>query len=141
MKKILQIGILVILSIFLAFELSGQDLVYQPKNPAFGGSYLNYSWLLSSADTQNKFKDPAEEGQLGRDADPLDQFTESLNRQILNQLSREIVNAQFGESGLSEGSYLFGDYQIEVSPGLGGLNITIFDLVTGGQTQITVPYY
>jgi curli production assembly/transport component CsgF len=23
----------------------GQDFVYQPKNPAFGGSYLNYSWL------------------------------------------------------------------------------------------------
>lgn len=134
-------AVILILCVGIALGLRGQDLIYQPKNPAFGGSYLNYSWLLNSADAQNRLKDPAEEVGFGRDEDPLTQFTESLNRQVLNQLSREIVNSQFGEGGLSEGSFLFGDYQVEVSAGLGGLNIIIFDLVNGGQTQITVPYY
>ena len=37
--------------------MNAQDLVYKPKNPAFGGDTFNYQWLLSSAESQNKLKD------------------------------------------------------------------------------------
>ncbi len=122
-------------------KAGGQDLIYQAKNPAFGGNYLNYSWMLSSADTQNKIEDPDERDPFGANDDPLAQFSESLNRQLLNQLSREIFDSQFGEGGLTEGSFVFGDFQVDISPGIEGININIFDILTGGQTQITVPYY
>jgi curli production assembly/transport component CsgF len=33
-------------------------LVYKPRNPAFGDTF-NYQWLASSAESQNKFKEPS----------------------------------------------------------------------------------
>jgi curli production assembly/transport component CsgF len=29
------------------------------RNPAFGGDTFNYQWLASSAESQNKFKEPS----------------------------------------------------------------------------------
>ena len=66
----------------------GQDFTYTPLNPAFGGNYLNYSWLLNSANAQNTLTDP-NQGSNGRNS--LDRFTESLNNQLLNQLSRNLL--------------------------------------------------
>lgn len=120
---------------------AGQNLVYQPKNPAFGGHYLNYSWLLSAATAQDTFEDPEEARRQEEGEGVLESFSEALNRQLLNQLSREIIEAQFGESGLEPGSYLLGDFQIDILSGLDGIVINIFDLSTGGQTQITIPYF
>ena len=34
-------------------QLFAQDLVYTPKNPAFGGEVFNYQWMLNSANVQN----------------------------------------------------------------------------------------
>lgn len=113
---------------------SAQDFVYQPINPAFGGNVLNYGWMLNSANAQNPFSDEKEE------ENTLDQFTESLNQQLLNQLSRDLISDQFGEEGLTEGTYQFGDFQIDITPGLDGLVIIITDFATGGQTSITIPY-
>lgn len=129
--------------IFLTFSLglNGQDFVYQPKNPAFGGHYLNYTWLLSSANAQDTFEDPEEAAKEAEEDNLLNDFSESLNRQLLSQLTRNIITSQFGEDQLSEGSYVFGDFQIDIAPGFEGLVITIFDLGTGGETQVIVPYY
>ena len=33
----------------------GQQLTYEPINPAFGGDTFNYNWLISSANAQNGF--------------------------------------------------------------------------------------
>jgi curli production assembly/transport component CsgF len=45
---------------FVVYSISlagfAQDL-YKPKNPAFGGDTFNYQWMISSAESQNKFKD------------------------------------------------------------------------------------
>lgn len=116
-----------------------QDMVYQAKNPAFGGNTFNYQWLQSSAQSQDKLKDPDAKDPMKRDA--LQDFKENLNRQILNQLSRQFVVSQFGEDGLAPGSYTLGDYQIEVTEGGSGINIQITDTITGNQTTVTVPYY
>jgi curli production assembly/transport component CsgF len=131
----------VVLATLASFSLArGQDLIYQPRNPAFGGHYLNYSWLLSSASAQDNTEDP-EEAAKKQGEGQLESFSESLNRQLLNQLSRQIIEKQFGETGLETGSYLLGNFQVDIVSGLDGLYITIFDISTGGQTQITIPYF
>lgn len=114
-------------------------MVYQPKNPAFGGDTFNYNWLLSSAQAQNLLEDPSF-ADLETD-NTLDEFAESLNRQLLNQLSRELVTNQFGENGLSEGSFTLGNFQVDVSNNLEGLVISIFDIVAGEQTQVIIPHF
>lgn len=122
-------------------QLQAQDLVYQPKNPAFGGDTFNYQWLQSSAQAQDKTKDPdAQVNSLLRRS-PLQDFEENLNRQVLNQLSRQLVAAQFGEEGLEPGSYTVGNYQIDVAEGGSGISIVIVDIGTGDRTTVTIPYF
>lgn len=129
---------------FVAGKTYAQDFVYTPKNPAFGGSPYNYSWLLSSAQAQNTTKEATSTSTSSSStssANTLANFTQSLNQQILSQLSRQIVSKEFGENGLSAGTYVLGDYQIQVADQSSGLNITIVDNKTGSQTSVVVPYF
>lgn len=118
---------------------AAQDFVYEPKNPAFGGNFYNYQWMLSSAQAQNSYKAPADEDKRN-DRDALADFQQSLNRQILNQLSSQLITSQFGEGGIQEGQYIIGNYQIDVAPGTNGVNIVILDVNTGSQTTVTIPF-
>lgn len=126
-----------------AAPADAQDLVYEPKNPAFGGgNTFNYSWLLSAAQAQNTIDDPsAAATQSIFQQDPLKQFEQSLNQQILSQLAQKLVGNKFGAStqGLQEGAYTVGSYQIVVTPNGGGFSIQITDSNTGNQTTISVP--
>lgn len=124
----------------LAAHVSGQDFVYTPKNPAFGGDTFNYNWLLSSAQVQDLTEDP-NAASFGSSRSTTDSFAESLNSLLLNQLSRELITTQFGEDGFSDGTYEIGDFQIDVATTLEGLTITVFDLAQGEQTQIVIPYF
>jgi curli production assembly/transport component CsgF len=125
------------LAALAARPAAAQDFVYQPTNPAFGGSYLNYSWLLSSAQAQNLYQD---QGTSRFQRDPLADFEQSLQRQILSQLSREIVSSRFGGIDFTqEGRFDLGDFIIEVTPGLNGLNVSIFNVLTGDESVVTVP--
>lgn len=119
-------------------EAQAQDFVYEPKNPSFGGgNTFNYQWLLSSASAQNTVEEPAKTGTTA--ADPLNSFAENLNRQILSQLTNRFITSQFGSGPVKEGSYTVGGYQIEVTPGAGGVSIQITDAGTGNQTTVTIP--
>lgn len=120
---------------------SGQDLVFKFINPAFGGDTFNYQWLLSSAEAQNTFEEESSSLMSDYTNDPLADFESSLNRQILSQLSRKLIDSQFGEDELGPGTYVFGNYQIEIGEQDGGLNVVIFDLSNGGQSTIFIPYY
>ena len=118
---------------------AAQEFVYQPTNPAFGGSPLNYSWMLSSANAQKRFEDDTVD-RFRRD--PLADFESSLQRQILSQLSRELVRERFGDIDLTqEGTFDLGDFVIEVIPGLEGINIRIFNRLTGEESVVTVPAF
>ena len=96
-------------------SLSAQDLVYKPVNPAFGGDTFNYQWLLSSANAQNLFEREDQLGSTFNQGTTIDDFTESLNRQLLSQLSRQVITNQFGEDGLADGAYTVGNFQIDVA--------------------------
>lgn len=121
----------------LAPTAAAQQLTYQPTNPAFGGSPLNYNWMLQSAQLQNQFKEDDTDRFF---RDPLADFEQSLQRQILNQLSRELITNRFGDLDLTQpGTFNLGDFQIEVVPGIDGISIRIFNLLTGEETVVTVP--
>jgi curli production assembly/transport component CsgF len=123
-------------------KLSAQDLVYEPKNPSFGGNTFNYQWMLSSAQAQNKISEKTDDPFSRYERDPLKDFQNSLNQQVLAQLSRQLVVNQFGDSneGLKEGVYEVGNFRIEVVPTGSGISVTIFDIATGNQTNVNIPF-
>ena len=133
MKTIIFFTILLITSM----RLGAQEIIYRPINPSFlGGNPYNATWLLANAEAQNDFK----ETNLGyENKSELEQFTESLNRQLLNQLSRDLFQQEYGSSSFTVGTYTFGSLVVEITPTTGGLNIDIFDINTGEQTQIIIP--
>lgn len=123
--------------LFLMLQLNAQEIVYKPINPSFlGGNPFNASWLLNQANAQNKFK---EAGTDKIKKSELDKFSESLNRQLLNQLSRDLFKDRFGDEGIQAGTFTFGSLVVEISPGLEGMTFDIFDTTTGEQTTIVIP--
>lgn len=130
-------GLLVLL--LTSHLVQAQDFVYEPKNPAFGGgNTFNYSWLLSSAQAQNTITDPAASA-ASAVPDPLASFTANLNQQVLAQLSSRLIASQFGQGAIKAGSYSVGNYQIQITPGAGGISVQVTDTSTGNQTTITIP--
>lgn len=130
--------ILILALLGLTASSFSQDLVYTPKNPAFGGSPANFSWLISSANNQNLF---TEERTSRFERDPLSDFENSLKRQVLSQLTRDVVLNQFGEGELEESRFEFGEFTIDVTPGPDGVEIRIFKILTGDETSITIPNF
>lgn len=116
-------------------------MIYEPKNPAFGGNPANYSWLKNSAQTQNQHEE-TRDARLARD--PLQDFQASLQRQVLSQLTRDIVRRQFDlEEGevMDESRFEFGEFTIDLQPGVDGVTVLISNIMTGEETSITVPSF
>ena len=138
MKKLLYIFTFTATFLFAGtLQAMAQDFVYTPVNPAFGGNYLNYSWMLSSANAQNKYQESSD---FGFNQDPLADFEQQLQRQILSELTRNVIQDRFGEIDLSQqNSFTFGEFSININPGANGVEINIFNTSTGQQTTVTVP--
>ena len=134
------LAIVLFLSI-LGQESKAQDFVFTFVNPAFGGNPYNYSWLLQSADKQNKYDDKEQkEADDFFSRDPLENFQEDLNYSILSNLSNKISNDLLGTNqSLSPGNYEIGDYNIRITKKSNGINITIMDQKTGNSTTMLIP--
>ena len=134
--------LLIFVCMFLMFgNISfSTPLVYTPINPSFGGSPFNSTWLLSSAQAQNKLTEHKEPWKMP-ERNPIEDFKNSLDRQILYNLSRKIVDGAFGEEGFEAGHYDLDDYTIDVSSDNGGIKVMLIDTATGNETVIEVPYY
>lgn len=129
--------LLLTFSIFLfSGGIFAQDLVYKPISPFFGGDTFAYQQILASASAQNDFTEDSASREQGSD---LDNFTESLNRRMLSALSQSLFQQQLGDADLTVGTYSFGDLLVEITPGAGGLNVSILNTATGEQTQIIIP--
>ena len=138
MNRTLHFSGLLVLLLFSRLA-QAQDFVYEPKNPAFsGGNTFNYSWLLSSAQAQNTITDPVASASAAVQ-DPLASFTTNLNQQVLAQLSSRLIASQFGQGAIRAGNYNVGNYQIQITPGPGGIAVQVTDTSTGNQTTITIP--
>ncbi len=129
-------------SVFFVFFgvllVHGQQLVYTPTNPNFGGDTFNYQFLLQSAQSQNSFTAPSTRNQ--NQLSDLERFRENLNNQLLSQISRSLFTQQFGENGtLEPGTFTFGSLVVEVFESSEGLVIDILNTGDGDQTQIVLP--
>lgn len=123
-------------TLFSMCYVHSQAFVYKPKNPAFGGESFNYQWLLSSAESQNSFTAADDSEELTE----LEEFTQNLNRQLLNRINRLILDGQFNIDGdLQPGVYNFGSLSVEVFESTEGLVVNILDTDTGEQTQVIIP--
>ncbi|SRX54025.1 curli production assembly/transport component CsgF [Aequorivita sp. CIP111184] len=115
-----------------------QQFSYSPLNPAFGGDTFNYNWLLSSATSQNKLTAPAN---ASNQQSELEQFGANLNRQVLSQISRILLQQQLGGLGNldQEGTFTYGTLNVEIFQSDEGLVINILDTSNGEETQVIVP--
>ncbi|MFT5235560.1 MAG: curli production assembly/transport component CsgF [Shewanella sp.] len=106
------------------------ELVYTPINPSFGGSPLNGSYLLNKANAQNDHEADSS------DKDFVTRFKESLERNILNEITRKVAKGD-----VTDGTYDTGDFRIEVATVGDGVMLTITNLTTGEVTVIEMPVY
>jgi len=117
---------IVILLLFISSYSFGQQLVYTPKNPAFGGDTFNYAWLLNSANAQNSFEDDDLFGSF-------DSFNSLTNP--LGDSFNGLGNNQTPDIGTSTD----GNLHYEVYESTEGLVINVLDITTGEQSQIIIP--
>lgn len=143
--------VFLLVSVLFGGYLEAQDLVYKPINPAFGGDTFNYQWLLNSADSQNKYKEPVND--LYKPQTELERFKENLNNQLLNYISRSLFQQQYDDGtttggtgtgtgtggGLQQGTFVFGSLSVEVYPSNLGVVVNILDITTGEETQVIIP--
>ncbi|KJJ38287.1 curli production assembly/transport component CsgF [Aequorivita vladivostokensis] len=129
--------LLSIVLLFMGTVGFAQQFSYKPLNPAFGGDTFNYNWLLSSATSQNKLTAPANERDQRSE---LQQFGDNLNRQLLSQISRQLLQQQLGGLNFNEeGTFTYGSLNVEIFQSDEGLVINILDTSTGEETQVIVP--
>ena len=118
------------------------ELVYQPVNPAFGGSPLNGSVLLGNAQAQDKHKDPeAQKNSLsgGLNKTPLQEFNDILERSILGQLASAATGSVISNGKLVPGTVETGNFTINISDlGGGQLRVTTTDKTTGATSTFEV---
>jgi curli production assembly/transport component CsgF len=111
-------------------SLQATELVYTPKNPAFGGSPLNGSYLLGNAQAQNDYDDPDAKSSSSMSA--IERFTSQLQSSLLSQV---LTNARNGKAG----SVTTDDFIVNIlNDETGQLVIHITDRVTGEISEIAV---
>ena len=134
----MKIALITSLLLFIGIAGYGQQMTYTPSNPAFGGNPYNYSWMLSSATSQNKLKAPVNPREQKSE---LERLGESINRQLLSQISRSLLQEQLEgfNSFDQEGTFTYGTLNLEIYRTLEGMVINILDTSTGEETQIIIP--
>lgn len=122
----------------LSPALRAAELVYTPVNPSFGGSPLNGTWLLNSAQAQNDFKDPSSSA-LSKKTD-LESFNDRLQRSILDRLAGAVTQQVVGPDGqIVPGNIETQDYLINIADnGDGTLTITTTDKASGASTTFEI---
>ncbi len=134
------ISVLVLVVALLAGSAGAQNFTFQFKNPGFGGHPNNFQYFMQTAEAQKK--EFREEGTDRFRRDPLQDFQQTMQRQMLSQLSRNLVRGEFeGVDLSSEGLYDLGDFTIEVIPGLDEISIEIIDQISGERTQVQIPRF
>lgn len=131
----------VLVTAFAAFSISAHAsmagaLVYQPVNPAFGGSPLNGSWQMSQAQAQNQYTNSGKSSGLSSALTPGQIFASQLTSQLYGSLANQITEALFGANAQQSGTYTLagttisfvrvgGEIQIAINDGTSVTNITV----------------
>jgi curli production assembly/transport component CsgF len=121
------------------------ELVWVPINPSFGGPSYNATWLMASAQAQNKLVEKTKPYTTST-IDPIEDFERRLNSQILYRLSNKIVDEAFGEEGLlpegeTQAQYTVGTFSVGITTDMAQITVRLTDITTGNTTTVEVPYF
>ena len=140
------IKVSVILLVFIGFT-QADEIVHQFKNPSFSGINTSSHYLtIENQEFNRKEAIEAEikayQEELARDAEntTLARFIRNLESRIYAQLSRQLVDALFGETPSTSGTLeLMGNtIEYEVSEDGTMITLTVTD-ANGNTTEITIP--
>ena len=134
--KICKVFMLACILLFTVGNVSATEIIHRPINPSFVGSDgFRGSHLLNSATMQNDHKEEVTK------LTPLEQFQESLQRNLLQSITSKMTRDMYGEEGFKPGHYSYAGMEVDVIGGVDGVTITIHDTANGGTTTVTVPNY
>lgn len=128
-----------------AYPVFGQDLVYTPVNPSFGGNPLNSSHLQGIASAQRNatafdYQEPTTPGTTAANGrSQTDLFVAQLQSRLLSSLSAQVVDAIFGDDPQESGAVVFGTTTINFARGTDAITLIIADSLDGTVTEISVP--
>lgn len=84
----------------LAGHSLASELIYYPRNPSFGGNPAYGHVLLNSALATKTHTDPGlDDAGLLEEKSPLEQFNETLERQVVNRLTTAASSKIIGPNG------------------------------------------
>lgn len=138
---------LVALLFLAAFGSAGgaiaSELVYTPTNPSFGGSPLNGQWMQSYAESQSRFKEPAESAGSSPFAqkNAVETFRDNLSRQVLNLLAQKISEFASGSGTLPSGPITIDGFEITLISDASSITVSIFDPATSNTTTLVIPFF
>ena len=115
----------------------GQDVVYRPISPTFGGNPFNSNHVLGVANANNDTRDP----RAASTNSQADIFARQLQSRLLSALSSQIVDAIFGDNPQEQGTISFGGQTIEFFRSLDEVTLIIRNDETGEETRIVVPLF
>ena len=125
----------------LTGQAAATELIYYPKNPSFGGNPAYGHVLLNSALATKTHTDPGLDLDSGiEQKTPLEQFNETLERQVVNRLTTAATSKIIGPNGnLIPGNLETDNFVINIADmGNGMLNVTTTDKLTGATTAFMV---
>ena len=127
----------------LAAPLSAMagDLVYQPRNPSFGGNPFNSDHLIGLAERQNQYKEDEGASRRFERPSPADQLVRRLESRISSAIAEQAADAILGEGDNSSdsGRIVFGDQVIEFERGTESVQLKVIDQAAGTETEISLP--
>tara|TARA_R100000458_G_C8271125_1_gene245849 strand:+ start:863 stop:1324 length:462 start_codon:yes stop_codon:yes gene_type:complete len=147
MREITGIMFLVMVLSIVAINVNADEMVHKFKNPSFSGVGTSSHYLTIENQEFNrkealKAELKAYKEQLKRDAEntTLARFIRNLESRIYAQLSRQLVDALFGDTPSTSGIIELMGNIIEYSVSEDGLSITLkITDPDGNVTEITVP--
>jgi curli production assembly/transport component CsgF len=125
----------------MAAPAMASELIYYPRNPSFGGNPAYGHVLLNSALATKTHTDPGVDDRSAiEQKTPLEQFNETLERQVVNRLTTAATSRIIGPNGqLIPGNLETDNFIIQIADiGGGMLNVTTTDKLTGATTNFIV---
>lgn len=123
----------------LASRANASELTYTPINPSFGGNPFYSQHLLGTANANNKFEKPRNEGLL-RQQDPAKEFERVIQSSLLSRITSQIADQIYGENARDSGRFVIGNTTVDFNKTTNGTtSVRITDAASGGQTMIEIP--
>lgn len=136
LHSILKASVAILFLMVASSVPANAELRWNPVNPWFGGNAYNGSWLLSQAQTHRPAPAKAKKVE-----DPIADFQKSVQRQIMSRLAMRLVQGAFGDSELTQGTYVIGDFSVTVQQDDDGISVNLVNAATGTSTTVEIPVY